>query len=90
MTIQPLDEERIFHAARLLPSDEAVSDDLDQICAGNQTLRGWVKAYSPGSLTWNQPNRAKVDFTTFGLQGDLSGDDVTTARLVDFFAVNEH
>ena len=38
MTSQQLDEERIFHTARLLPSAEAVADYLDQVCAGDRAL----------------------------------------------------
>ena len=43
MTSQQLDEERIFHTARLLPSPEAIADYLDQVCAGDQALRERVE-----------------------------------------------
>jgi serine/threonine protein kinase/tetratricopeptide (TPR) repeat protein len=42
MTSRQLDEEAIFHVARAIPSPEARSAYLDQICANDQALRDRV------------------------------------------------
>ena len=44
MASKQLDEERVFHLARLLPSKESVAEYLDQICARDQALRERVEA----------------------------------------------
>ena len=44
MPNRELDEERIFHTARRIADPEARSDYLDQICAGDQSLRERVEA----------------------------------------------
>lgn len=40
-----LDDERIFHTARLLPSSDAIADYLDQVCGGDQALRERIEEF---------------------------------------------
>ena len=44
MNGRQLDEERIFHTARLLPTTADQAEYLDQICAGDAALRERVEA----------------------------------------------
>lgn len=44
MTSRQLDEEAVFHVARVIPTSEARSVYLDQACAGDQALRERVEA----------------------------------------------
>ena len=44
MSSHQLDEERIFHVARVIPIPTARGEYLDQVCAGDQALRERVEA----------------------------------------------